>query len=166
MAAEATLPIEPMRILAARFCALVEAPGDDPAAFARAVGPVLAELIAAAMRLPEADATSHELPAGPSDADWDARRRAIGSVLAEWDGYWIVLEPLAADPDEPAYGSLSDDLADIWRDLKVGLVELETGAGELDAIWHWRFTFWSHWGRHAVEALLVLQRALADVSES
>ncbi len=109
--------------------------------------------------------TSSDVSPGPSDAAWHARDRAIGAVLADWDGYWTVLEPLADDQDEPAYGSVSGGVADIWRDLQEGLMELEAD-GELDAIWTWRFSFWTHWARHATEALLVLRLALADVTES
>jgi hypothetical protein len=53
-------------------------------------------------------------------------------------------------------GSIADDLADTWRDLKQGLLALESGSPEADVVFSWRHDFTSHWGRHAVNALAAL----------
>ena len=55
----------------------------------------------------------------------------------------------------PVAGSLSDDLADIWRDLKLGLLAMESDAADrsADIAWHWRFSFESHWAQHAAGAI-------------
>jgi hypothetical protein len=58
--------------------------------------------------------------------------------------------------------SLGDDLVDICRDLKRGLLALDAGALGEDVTWEWRFGFYTHWGRHATEALRVLHARLAD----
>ena len=39
---------------------------------------------------------------------------------------------------------------------------LAEGAPEGDVVWEWRFGFYSHWGRHATEALRALHARLAD----
>jgi hypothetical protein len=62
------------------------------------------------------------------------------------------------------HGSISDDLADIWRDVKMGLLAFDSGKPKCikDAVWHWRFSFGSHWGYHvagAIRALTVLHAA-------
>jgi hypothetical protein len=57
---------------------------------------------------------------------------------------------------------VSDDLADIWLDLKHGLLALDDGAPPDDVTWEWRFGFYAHWGRHATEALRALHARLAE----
>jgi Domain of unknown function (DUF5063) len=66
-----------------------------------------------------------------------------------------LVEPVAPDHSTQI---THDDLADIWRDLKEGLDVLtnRTASAEVDAIWHWRFSFESHWGRHARSAITAL----------
>ena len=72
----------------------------------------------------------------------------------------------ALDPaSDLACGDLNDDLRDIARDLADGLALFDRGATS-SAIWHWRFTFESHWGRHAVEAIRVLHHVAATRSFS
>ena len=39
---------------------------------------------------------------------------------------------------------LANDLADVWLDVKHGLVALDAGARETDVIWEWRFGFYWH----------------------
>ncbi len=56
----------------------------------------------------------------------------------------------------PTLGAISDDLSDIWRDLKSGLHRWENGQPQ-SAVWEWRFSFHSHWSLHAVDALREMQ---------
>jgi hypothetical protein len=65
--------------------------------------------------------------------------------------YWEVFDPRK---DEKAIrASLADDIADIYRDLERGSNCLKENPAE--AIFHWRFGFYSHWGSHAVNALRI-----------
>ena len=57
-------------------------------------------------------------------------------------------------------------LADIYRDVHEGLVLWEMARPE-QAVWEWRFGYWSHWGAHLVEALSAIyswQRTLASIT--
>ncbi len=56
---------------------------------------------------------------------------------------------------EPTARALWDDLADIYRDLRRGLHLYESGQ-QVDAIWDWRFSYDTHWGKHVVDAIRVL----------
>jgi hypothetical protein len=53
---------------------------------------------------------------------------------------------------------LSDDLADIWHEIKIGLVELDNGepTSLQEAMWQWRTLFEFHWRRHAAAAIVAL----------
>ena len=65
------------------------------------------------------------------------------------------------DDPELLTGSLADDLTGVYLDLKSGLDQLRSGVPNRDVIWEWRFTFWSHWGEHAVNALRIIHARLA-----
>jgi len=88
--------------------------------------------------------------------DWKEIMMRIGRRLGG-DYYWHVepVEPREADPPQPTLGSLSDDLADIWRELKEGLLALESDPSVdiNDVVWHWRYSFEIHWARHAAGAI-------------
>jgi Domain of unknown function (DUF5063) len=71
------------------------------------------------------------------------------------DFYWEVLDPLDMDDHGNACGSLRDDIADIWRDLKEELLNFDAGRRN-DATFGWKFSFETHWGRHLTSALRVL----------
>jgi hypothetical protein len=57
---------------------------------------------------------------------------------------------------------LSDDLGDVYRDVKEGLLLRDAGFSDTDVAWQWRFQFWIHWGTLAVGALRALHSRLSD----
>jgi Domain of unknown function (DUF5063) len=61
----------------------------------------------------------------------------------------------------PVDFSLYEDLGETYRDLKNGFRLLEAGRPEAEAVFHWRLTFWSHWGYHNVGALRVIHYYVA-----
>lgn len=58
--------------------------------------------------------------------------------------------------DKHVMGDLADDILDIYCDLKEGLALHDRGHEGL-AAWTWRFSFHSHWAKHAADALHALQ---------
>jgi hypothetical protein len=68
--------------------------------------------------------------------------------------YWEIFEPVTDTPEEAVCGDITDDLGDIYIDVKEGL--LAYPLSEQSAVWHWRTTFGFHWGRHATSALRAL----------
>lgn len=149
---------------ATRYCELIEhegvvARGDLVEQLRVALG----ELFVTACRLPTVEPDSdHDVP-DVSHQDWHRIYLELGPRL-DADYYWST-RPLPFDPAraEPEFtiGSLCDDLADIWQDLTAGLRGRETRMTENDVLWHWKFSFESHWGQHAVDALRVLHALMA-----
>lgn len=88
---------------------------------------------------------------------WQAQRERIGQKLSR-DYYWCVFEPFEPEKPDSIVGSISDDLADIWRDLRADLTEIDSGKATsiTDAVWHWRFSFETHWAQHAAGAIVAL----------
>jgi len=111
--------------------------------FVREVQPLVLDVYTSAISLDGGD------PAG------DAEPPASMST----DEWWTLFQRLQrqlADFDSVVDGSLSDDIADIYRDLRDGLIPYDAGdSGE--AAWNWRTDFESHWGRHAAHAIYALQ---------
>jgi len=98
-------------------------------------------------------ATAPELPVVEGDLDTcrvtsDEYRKVAQGILSKvskHDLYWMVFEPFEVSRPNAIYGSISDDLADTWRDLKTGLNA--ANAGKLvNAVCDWRFSFETHWG--------------------
>jgi hypothetical protein len=96
--------------------------------------------------------------------EWGAVVERVRALLGKDDFYWAVV-PFSGDgeddPDERLVGSLADDMADIYRDLRDGFLLLAAGVPEGDVVWGWHLSFWSHWGEHAVNALRIIHRHLA-----
>jgi len=93
--------------------------------------------------------------------EWNQLYNALKEKLGDWDLYWQVFDP--TKDNKAIYGTLADDIADIYRDLKNGinLTESDTVLPR-DIISEWRFGFYSHWGRHAINALGTIHRLLED----
>ena len=124
-------------------------------------------LVAARQRLLEVYEAGSKLPqveppegieAGPSP-----ERPQGWAGFEDVDLYWEVFDPY--EESAPVAGSLSDDLLDIYGDLRRGLALWDKGVGtknddfKVSAIWEWRFHFEIHWGDHAIDALRALHRA-------
>jgi hypothetical protein len=69
--------------------------------------------------------------------------------------YREVFDPWAEPTVGEVTGDIIDDLGDIYRDLRRGLVHWQDG-NLADALWEWRFNFQIHWGEHATSALRAL----------
>jgi hypothetical protein len=141
-------PAQDFLALAREFCTLVEG-GEDlpPRRFVERLCSLLPRLYAAALALPT------EVP----DDEFDLRDPtpvAASNLLGVADYYWLVLDPWNHAAQEVGAGMLSDDLGDIYRDLREALADPrgEAAAGD------WRSTFETHWGEHAASAFFPLHR--------
>lgn len=148
--------------LAARaFIVWAESPGtDDPHAEATFARASVIALIAAAIELPGGDC-DNEAPDIP-DEEYQRIYKRLGALPFNY--YSECFNPLAVPPEEPVVADLADDLADIWRDVRGGLLLYESGSPE-GAAWYWSNHFSFHWGHHATAALYALQTWFADVGD-
>jgi len=139
---------------ARRYCAFVERATalsrDQRLRDARAL---VAELVAAACRLSGPFVDGPDRPAMAARADWPG--------FGDLDWYNDV-DPYRGDGITT--NQLSDDLLDIYHDLREGLALYDAGHPGA-AGWQWRFHFEARWGAHAVDALRVLHRACRRVAD-
>jgi hypothetical protein len=131
---------------------------------------ILAELQGAAARLPanaggdESDAAIEPVE-GTQGARCDRKnaRRLAERVTAKMpvNVYCKVFDALDPDDRGAIMTTLDDDLGDIFADVMDGMLLCQAGRHE-DAVWHWWFTYWNHWGRHAAHAQTAIWAYLAD----
>jgi hypothetical protein len=168
----------PISIFVARseaFCAIVEDSSDvSSPAFTRAIHLCVAALYAAGLELPspleddggdDDDAADDEAISSPSSIEPDPDRLShdewrrvydsIGSRLAGADMYMEMFDPFGWT-EEPVVGSLADDLADVYQEIRAGLLKWRRGERD-DAVWTWRFGLETHWAEHATGAMRALQ---------
>lgn len=74
-------------------------------------------------------------------------------ISDEYNHYWKVFNPYHLDA--PVGASLSDDILDIYKDVKRGIILYEKNE-YAEAIWEWKFNFEIHWGSHAIDGIRAL----------
>jgi Domain of unknown function (DUF5063) len=85
-------------------------------------------------------------------------------IIASLDNkycYRTVFEPF--DPNTQTISTtLADDLADIYCDVKQGILQVgkHSEVVSVNVVWQWKFGLQSHWGRHAVSAIAALHSLL------
>jgi hypothetical protein len=151
---------------ARQFCALVErAEKMSQKDLMLRLYRLLPDLIGAAIQLPEVelekDDDSGYAKRMPT-AEWRRFYELLGQKFGEVDRYFCVFDPRKPEKVEPIFGLLSDDVADIYRDLTNGFAELEKFNSQNDAAWGWRLLFYSHWGQHAINALYAIHAYAGD----
>jgi hypothetical protein len=105
----------------------------------------------AALALPDVEPPDgiEARPSPPRPSGWTS--------FGDLELYWEVFDPY--ENSKPVAGSLSDDLLDIYADVRRGLDLWNCDVPKEAAIWEWRFHLEAHWGDHAVDALRALHRA-------
>lgn len=93
---------------------------------------------------------------------WDEKCESLQKYFGDLDPYWIVFCPY--DREGAIRSSLAYGLADIWRDLKEGLLVYAKGSKKArqHAIWMWTFHFHVHWAHHLVLVLNPLAWVISD----
>lgn len=148
---------------ATAYCALIDSPGRDREAWSEQLLGALADLYAAHFHLPEVEFIDEEHQSFPDDRfdmsheDWKAVYDRIAGMFGRWRHYWAYFDPNEPRPeDELVVGDLADDLADIYRDVKPGLLAWEAFGDKYSRVivYDWKEPlFRSHWGWHAVSAM-------------
>ncbi|HYG77696.1 MAG TPA: DUF5063 domain-containing protein [Planctomycetota bacterium] len=148
--------VERFARLARQYCELIENL-EQESAFLEKIHELLPKLYDAARALPEAPLdTGKPLRSAVTARGWEKLFNSLQQKIGAGDRYREVFD--AYKSTEPVTGMLSDDLADIYGELKSGLRSFEKGSacGISEAVWHWRFGFREHWGEHLTGALRAL----------
>lgn len=141
--------------VARRFCTWCES--EPLEAQERTISTLLAELYAAGLQLPR--------PPIHQGYDYDevpqpVKQRILGNFSSLSCGYyWHALEmdPLAEADSQMGMGDVSDDLMDVYGEIRCGFLHFDAGRTD-EAIMHWSSSLYIHWGTHATDALSALHR--------
>src|SRR5512145_450640 len=112
---------------------------------------LLLQIYTLGIQLPDVEPQDSEA----SKPDYPSPMSSIGILLGKYDMYNEVFDPII--DNEIVAASLSDDLADIYRDLKDPLLDYDQDKRD-DAIWSWKFNIQGHCGDHLVDSLRAIHR--------
>jgi len=139
--------------IAREYCAFIEdfdkAADADSVAFLVKLARLLPRLHAAIETLDDPGEADDLL----SDIDPECRFALFSRLrqaLGELDSYWTEFD-VGRDWQEQS-GSLADDLADIYWELKAGLDRLDQEHTALPTLRSWGSGYRLHWGQHLVDA--------------
>jgi hypothetical protein len=149
--------VEAFKTLAERYCAFIESSESlERGGFVWRLAEHFVALYDAGMKLPFAIGDDDtDSPESMTSDEWQALYERHGAKLGDVNDYSFMFDPYDSTVT-PVIGSLSDDAADVYRDLKDGLVVLTGGRALENAGWEWHFGFDNHWGRHTAHALYAL----------
>lgn len=149
--------------VAAEFCGFLErAEGMKRDKFVDTSLKILPLLYLKASLLPECEMMSDEYPENyVTEETYEVLRMNIASVLTEKDDYLEVFLPDMAYSDTPIKKCISEDLADIYQDIKDFIFIFQLGLNETmnDSLVICKENFGNIWGQKLVNTL----RALHDV---
>lgn len=90
-----------------------------------------------------------------TEEDWDLIHQSVKKKLGFHDEYRDVYDPLTHEQLEQSTASISDNLADIYQDLKNFISLYNIGTEEMmnDALWECQMNFEEFWGQKLLSAL-------------
>lgn len=149
--------------VAAEYCAFIErSRGAQRTAFVDTALKLLPLLYLKASLLPECEMMGEDaLEVMVTEDDYESVRRAVADVMGAQDDYLEVFLPDMAYSDTPIKKCISEDLADIYQDLKdfIGVFRLGLNVTMNDSLCVCKEHFAEFWGQRLVNTL----RALHDV---
>lgn len=105
-----------------------------------------------------------------SEEDYNYLHRKLEVKLGEHDAYLEVFDPAMQYSEDPVEGSLAENMADIYQDLKDFILSYRIGTVEVmnDALLECRSNFADYWGQRLVNGLRALHNLTfgdVDLSE-
>lgn len=149
--------------VAAEYCAFLERAGQMPRkTFVDTILKILPLLYIKASMLPDCELLGDETPENYVTEDiYEAMRTELASLLGEQDDYLEVFTQDMIYSDTPIRKTISEDLADIYQDIKDFIFVFKLGLNETmnDALYLCKENFGNIWGQKLVNTL----RALHDI---
>lgn len=105
-----------------------------------------------------------------SHEQWKSVYDRLEAYFEVHNVYWVVHDLNSIDEEKPEalQSYLSDDFADIWRDLKRGLMHWNDANGDIrnGIICYWRFSFYGHWSDHVLDALRAVNHQCQQIEHN
>ena len=149
--------------VAAEYCSFIERSREiERNKFVDKALKILPLLYLKASLIPECELIGEgDLEVFVTEDDYEWVRRSVAELLGVQDDYLEVFLPDMAYSDTPIKKCISEDLADIYQDLKdfIGVFQLGLNATMNDSLYVCKEHFAEYWGQRLVNTM----RALHDV---
>ena len=149
--------------VAAEYCSFIErSRGADKKTFVDTALKILPLLYLKASLIPECELIGEgDLEVFVTEDDYEYVRLVVANVMGAQDDYLEVFHPDMAYSDTPIKKTISEDLADIYQDLKdfISVFQLGMNATMNDSLCVCKEHFAEFWGQRLVNTM----RALHDV---
>ena len=155
--------------VAAEYCGFIErARGVEPGAFVDTALKILPVLYLKASLIPECEMIGEEdLEVFVTEEDYECVQYSIAQVLGAQDDYLEVFHPDMAYSDTPIKKCISEDLADIYQDLKdfIGVFQLGMNTTMNDSLYVCKEHFAEYWGQRLVNTMRALHNVKYNDSD-
>jgi len=102
-----------------------------------------------------------------TESDWMIVNETLKKKFGTADDYLEVFDEKTRDTEGPVISSISENMADIYQDIKDFLLLYQTGTIEVmnDAIWECRMNFENFWGQKLVNAMRAVHKFIYSGEE-
>jgi hypothetical protein len=102
-----------------------------------------------------------------TESDWTAIHDILKDKFGTADDYLEVFDEKLNESEGPVVSSISENMADIYQDLKDFLLLYQTGTKEVmnDAVWECRLNFENYWGQKLTNSLRAIHRFIYSGEE-
>ena len=102
-----------------------------------------------------------------TESDWMIINETLKKKFGTADDYLEVFDEKTKDTEGPVVSSISENMADIYQDIKDFLLLYQTGTGEVmnDAVWECRMNFENFWGQKLVNSMRAIHKFIYSGEE-
>jgi hypothetical protein len=102
-----------------------------------------------------------------TEADWIKVHGTLREKFGTADDYLEVFDEKMNESEGPVLSSISENIADIYQDIKDFLLLYQTGTNEVmnDAIWECRLNFETFWGQKLLNSMRAVHKFLYSGEE-
>ncbi len=102
-----------------------------------------------------------------TEQEYDFVKDQVQAHMGELDDYSEQWDPKISGSTEPVITSISENMADIYQDMKDFVSLFSIGTTEImnDAVWECKMNFENYWGQILVNALRVIHRIITGDEE-
>jgi hypothetical protein len=102
-----------------------------------------------------------------TESDWIVLHETLRSKFGTADDYLEVFDEKTSETEGPVLSSISENMADIYQDIKDFLLLYQTGTAEVmnDALWECRMNFENFWGQKLVNAMRAIHKFIYSGEE-
>jgi hypothetical protein len=102
-----------------------------------------------------------------TEQNWLGIKETLRDKFGTADDFLEVFDEKMNDSDVPVIASISENMADIYQDLKDFLLLYQTGTSEVmnDAVWECRLNFENYWGLKLTNSLRAIHKFIYSGEE-